>query len=251
MSANVILEVCVDSVESAVAAERGGAHRLELCSNLSNGGITPSAGLIAVVRQAVSIPLHVMIRPRGSDFCYSDEEFRVMQRDILMAKQLRADAVVFGILDVEGRIDKTRTKALVDCTAPLPVTFHRAFDMSSDLFASLQDLQSIGVARVLSSGGKQTATEGAKNLKALVAAASGTIAIIAGSGINAGNVLDLLEQTGVSEIHATLRSSAPSAMHYRNDGVFLGAKQADEYQHLVVQEQSVRDLLHAASRAKT
>jgi copper homeostasis protein len=237
-------------MESAVAAERGGAHRLELCSNLSNGGITPSAGLIAVVRQAVSIPLHVMIRPRGSDFCYSDEEFRVMQRDILMAKQLRADAVVFGILDLDGRIDTARTKQLVDFAAPLPVTFHRAFDMSSNLFASLHDLQSIGIPRVLSSGGKQTAMEGAKNLKALVTAASGTIAVIAGSGINAGNVFDLIEQTGVTEIHATLRSSTPSQMRYRNDGVFMGAKKTDEYQHLVVQEQSVRNLLQAVSRAK-
>jgi copper homeostasis protein len=250
VSANVVLEVCVDSVESAVAAERGGAHRLELCSNLSNGGVTPSAGLIAVVRQAVSIPLHVMIRPRGSDFCYSDEEFRVMQRDILMAKQLHANAVVFGLLDLDGHIDTDRTKQLADFAAPLPVTFHRAFDMSSDLFMSLRDLQSIGIPRVLSSGGKQTALEGAKNLRALVTAASGTIAIIAGSGINAGNVSDLLEQTGVSDIHSTLRSTAPSPMRYRNEVVSMGAEKTDEYQHFVVQEQTVRDLLQAVSHAK-
>ena len=250
MSKGVLLEVCVDSVESAVAAARGGAHRLELCSNLSNGGITPSAGLIAVVRQAVSIPLHIMIRPRGSDFCYSDDEFRVMQRDVLMAKQLRADAIVLGILDLDGRIDTARTKLLVASAAPLPVTFHRAFDMSSDLFTSLRDLQSIGIPRVLSSGGKQTAIEGARNLKALVAASSGTIAVVAGSGINAGNVFDLLEQTGVSEIHATLRSSLPSPMRYRNDAVSMGAGKIGEYQRLVVQEQTVRTLLRAASHAK-
>ena len=233
-----------------MAAERGGAHRLELCSNLSNGGITPSAGLIAVVRQAVSIPLHIMIRPRGSDFCYSDDEFRVMQRVILMAKQLRADAIVLGILDLDVRIDTARTKQLVDFAAPLPITFHRAFDMSADLFTSLRDLQSIGIPHVLSSGGKQTAIEGAKNLKALLAAASGTISIIAGSGIDAGNVFDLLEQTGVSEIHTTLRSSLPSPMSYRNNSVSMGATKSGEYQRLVVQEQTVRNLLQAASHAK-
>ena len=250
MSANVILEVCVDSVESAVGAARGGAHRVELCSGLHDGGVTPSAGLIATVRQAISIPLHVMIRPRGSDFCYSDDEFQVMQRDILMAKQLRADAVVFGILDLEGRVDTARTKKLAELAAPLPVTFHRAFDMSSDLLTSLQDLRAMGLARVLTSGGKETAIEGAPTLKALLAAASDKIGIMAGSGITAGNVSNLLEQTGVREIHATLRSSVASPMRYRNDAVIMGVEKSGEYQRLVVQEQSVRDLLRAASHRK-
>jgi copper homeostasis protein len=250
VSANVILEVCVDSVESAVAAARGGAHRVELCSAVYNGGVTPSAGLIATVREAISIPLHVMIRPRDSDFCYSEDEFQVMQRDILMAKQLRADAVVFGILDVEGQIDTARTKELAELAAPLPVTFHRAFDMSSDLLTSLRDLQAIGIARVLTSGGKQTAIEGAANIKALLGAASGAISIIAGSGIRASNVSDLFEQTGVREIHATLRSSVASPMRYRNDSVLMGVEKSGEYQRLVVQEQTVRDLLRAASCAK-
>jgi copper homeostasis protein len=250
MKTNVLLEVCVDSVESAVAAERGGAHRVELCTSLFNGGVTPSAGLIATVRQAITIPLHVMIRPRGSDFCYSDAEFQVMQRDILMAKQLRTDAVVFGILDLDGSVDGSRTKQLLDLAAPLTTTFHRAFDMSSDLVASLRDLQLAGVHRVLTSGGKQTAVEGAATLKALVAAAAGTIAIVAGGGITNRNVLDLIDQTGVREIHATLRSTVPSPMRYHNDAISLGAEKNTEYQRLVVQEQTVQKLLQAASQGK-
>jgi copper homeostasis protein len=172
------IEVCVDSVESAIAAERGGAHRIELCSALADGGLTPSSGLIATVRQKVDITLHVMIRPRGSDFCYSDDEFSVMQRDILMAKQLRADGVVLGILDLDGKIDTRRTKQLVELAAPLRVTFHRAFDMSRDLLHSLRELQTTGIHGVLTSGGKSTAAAGAQTLKRLVAAASGSIGIM-------------------------------------------------------------------------
>jgi copper homeostasis protein len=245
MKRNVLLEVCVDSVESAAAAQRGGAHRLELCSAPSNGGVTPSAGLIAVVRQAVSIPLHVIIRPRAGDFCYSEEEFQVMQRDILMAKQLRVDGIVVGILATDGRVDKLRTKQLVDFAAPLPVTFHRAFDMSANLADSLQDLQSIGVARVLTSGGKQTAVEGAMALKSLVAAASETLSIIAASGIRAENVSELLDLTGVREIHATLRSKSDSPMKYRNKRVTMGSEKGIEYQRALVEEQTVRDVLQA------
>src|SRR5262249_17374621 len=170
------------------------------------------------------------------DFCYSNEEFQVMQRDILMAKQLRADGIVLGILDRDGRVDKTRTKQLIDFAMPLPVTFHRAFDMSRDLTEALQDLRSIGVARVLTSGGKQTAMEGAAILTTLVDAAAGSIAIIAGSGINAGNVFDLLQLTGVSEIHATLRSSVESPMRYRNESVAMGSEKGGEYERLVVRQ---------------
>jgi copper homeostasis protein len=247
MCKDVILEVCVDSVESAVAAERGGAHRVELCSNLFDGGVTPSAGLIATVRQAVSIGLHVMIRPRGGDFCYSNDEFQIMRRDILMAKQLRADGIVFGILDLDGKVDTPRTKQFVELAAPLRVTYHRAFDMSSDLFASLRDLQAMGVHCVLTSGGKESAAEGSETLKGLVAAASGGIAIMAGGGIEDHNVSTLIERTGVREIHASLKFPVPSPMRYQNDEISMGAAKGREYQRFVVQQHKVQKLLQAAS----
>ena len=250
MNKGLILEVCVDSVESAAAAEQGGAHRVELCSSLFDGGVTPSAGLIATVRQTVSIGLHVMIRPRGGDFCYSDDEFQIMQRDILMAKQLGADGVALGILDLDGKVEVDRTRQLVDLAAPLKVTYHRAFDMSSDLFASLRDLQTIGVHCVLTSGGKQSAAEGADTLKRLVEAASDTIAIMAGCGIEDHNVSTLIERTGVREIHASLKSPIPSPMRYRNDRISMGAERGREYQRFVVDHQKVQRLLQAASNGE-
>jgi copper homeostasis protein len=250
MNQSLTLEVCVDSVESAAAAERGGAHRVELCSSLFDGGVTPSAGLIATVRQKISIGLHVMIRPRGGDFCYSDDEFQIMQRDILTAKQLGADGVVLGILDLDGRVDVSRTKQLVELAAPIKVTYHRAFDMSSDLFASLCDLQTTGVHCVLTSGGKESAAEGAETLKRLVESASNSIAIMAGCGIEDHNVSTLIERTGVREIHASLKSPIPSPMRYRNDRISMGAEKGREYQRFVVHQQKVQRLLQAASNGE-
>jgi copper homeostasis protein len=247
MTRDLTLEVCVDSVESAIAAERGGAHRVELCSALADGGITPSSGLTATVREKIAIALHLMVRPRGSDFCYSDEEFMIMQRDVLMAKQLGADGVVLGILDMDGKIDIRRTKLLVDLASPLQVTFHRAFDMSCDLIQSLRDLQATGVHRVLTSGGKQTAAEGAVALKQLVEAANNGIGIMAASGIEEHNVADLLERTGVREIHASLRSVVDSSMRYQNQQISMGTTKGREYHRLVVDQDRVRKLLTAAS----
>jgi copper homeostasis protein len=245
MNQRLVLEVCVESVESAIAAEQGGAHRVELCSALGDGGVSPSAGLIAVVRQRIQIALHVMIRPRASDFCYSEDEFAVMQRDLLMAKQLRADGVVLGILDLDGRIDIQRTKQLVALAAPMQVTFHRAFDMSGDLFQSLCDVRATGAHRILTSGGKQTAAEGAEMLKALVESANGSIGIMAASGIEEQNVAELLQRTGVREVHASLRSTVPSAMRYHNERVSMGATKGREYQRFVADQEKVRRLLSA------
>jgi copper homeostasis protein len=246
MSEPVVLEVCVDSVESAMAAERGGAHRVELCSALAEGGVSPSAGLIAVVRQRIRIGLHVMIRPRASDFCYSDEDFAVMQRDLVMAKQLRADGVVFGILRTDGKIDIERTKHLVELARPLKVTFHRAFDMTGNLLQALRDAQATGAERILTSGGKQTATEGAAMLKQLVEAANGAIGIMAASGIGEHNVAELLERTGVREVHASLRSTVTSPMRYQNEQISMGTTKGCEYQRLVADEEKVRELLSSA-----
>jgi len=248
MKDKITLEVCVDSVESAIAAERGGAHRVELCGALADGGTTPSAGLIATVREKIAIPLHVMVRPRSSDFCYSDDDFRIMQRDVEMAKALRVDGVVLGILDLDGRIDTRRTKQLVELAAPLKVTFHRAFDMSRDLVQSLHDLYATGVNRVLTSGGKQTAMDGAAVLKQLVEAANSDIRIMAASGIEEHNVAELLWRTGVREVHASLRATIRSPMRYQNQQVSMGAGNGQEYERFVVDEEKVNRLLDAASK---
>jgi len=188
----VSVEVVVDSVASASAAERGGAVRVELCGSLIEGGITPSAGLIELTRAAVSIGIFVMIRPRGGDFNYDADEFELMQRDIGVARRLGADGVVFGLLNRDGTVDIESTRKLVDMARPLAVTFHRAFDMTPDLFQALEDICKAGVDRLLTSGGAQTAPQGSDMIARLVQRAGGRIAIMPGSGIKPENARSLV-----------------------------------------------------------
>lgn len=238
----VQVEVCVDSVASAIAAESGGATRIELCSSLIEGGVTPSAGLIETARAAISIPVHVMIRPRAGDFFYDAYEFEAMRRDIAIVQKLGANGIVFGILNVEGTVALTRTRELAQLARPLAVTFHRAFDMTSDLFRALEDLSSIGIDRVLTSGAEQTALLGQRTLAELVNQAQGRVAIMAGSGIKPDNVRRLLEVTGVREIHVGLRTPIPSPMSHRNPRVSMGSVEGREYRRSVVLEEDVRRL---------
>jgi copper homeostasis protein len=247
MRDKVLIEICVDSVASAVAAEQGGARRIELCSGLLEGGITPSAGMIELVRAKVAIALQVMIRPRGGDFCYTEDEFGIMRRDIEAAKKLGADGVVFGILDADGNVDTQRSRKLVELARPLGVTFHRAFDMSVDLFRSLEDVCATGANRILTSGGQPTALQGLQSIAELVKAAKGRIAIMPGSGIRAENVRCIVEESGVREIHAGLSRSVPSPMRFRNPRISMGNEPEREYQRLVVLEENVRNLCRAAS----
>ena len=246
MSDSVLLEVCADSVESALAAQRGGAHRIELCSGLVEGGTTPSSGLISTVRSRVSIPICIMVRPRGGDFCYGTDDFETMEQDVLTAKQLGTDGVVLGILKEDGRVDVERTRHLVNLARPLKTTFHRAFDMSRNLEESLDAVIAAGVDRVLTSGGEQRVEHGTTMVKTLNIAARGRIAIMAGGGINDANVHMVMAATGVREIHASAAVSASSPMRYRNEKISMGAMKGREYQRLVVLEDKVRRLLRAA-----
>jgi len=242
---SVLVEVCVDSVASAIAAERGGASRVELCSSLIEGGVTPSAGLIETARASVTLPVHIMIRPRGGDFYYDEYEFATMQRDIELARNMRADGVVFGILKVDGSIDLARTEQLVRIARPLAVTFHRAFDMTADLLRALEDLCSIGVDRVLTSGGEPTSLLGAETIAQLIKKAEGRITIMPGSGIKPENVGALIRQTGAKEIHVGLRSVAPSPMQFRNPRISMGSSKDREYERSQVLEEDVRKLCAA------
>lgn len=244
-SNEITVEICVDSLESAIAAERGGATRVELCSDLLEGGITPSAGLIATARKKISIGLHVMIRPRGGDFLYGDDEFDVMRRDVVMAKQLGADGVVFGLLDPDGNVDVQRTRQLVDLARPLKTTFHRAFDISADLGRALENVVEAGADRILTSGGAQTALEGSAVLSTLVECAKDRVIIMAGGGIDDQNVQVVLEKTGVREIHAALKTIVESPMKYRSQSISMGVAGGSEYQRFVVPESKVVKLVRA------
>lgn len=230
-SSPVKLEVCVDSVESALAAAAGGADRLELAAELTGpGGITPSAGLIAAVRAAVSLPVHVLIRPRSGDFCYSDAEFAVMKRDIALAKRLGADGFALGILNPDGSVDTSRTAELIRLAWPLSVTFHRAFDMAADPFAALEAVIDLGCDRLLTSGQERTAYEGRALIAQLVARAAGRLIVMPGAGVNEENIAELLRVTGAREVHSSARVRQPSPMRYCNERVAMDFCAASGYE---------------------
>lgn len=197
----LLIEACVETVESSLAAQRGGAGRLELCAALGDAGTTPSAGMIAAVKSAVRIPVVVIIRPRGGGFVYSDIEMDVMRRDIESARTSGADGVAIGVLTADARIDGTRTAELVRLASGMSVTCHRAFDMTSKLDESLEALIEAGVGRVLTSGGATSALEGALMIKSLRERACGRIEIMAGGGIREENVAEVVRSSGVSQIH--------------------------------------------------
>jgi copper homeostasis protein len=207
MPNRLILEICVESVDHAVAAERGGAHRIELCANLSSGGTTPSVALMQTARREVRIPIHVLIRPREGDFCYSDDELEIMRNDIRAVKQFGMDGIVLGILNENGGVDIARTKVLVELSHPLPVTFHRAFDESKNLENSLEEVIHTGASRILSSAGQPRATDALPTLARLVQAARERISIMPCGGINSDNVLDIVRTTSAQEIHTSAGTS--------------------------------------------
>jgi copper homeostasis protein len=239
------LEICVDSVESAGAAEAGGAQRVELCSALIEGGLTPSLGLVRAVRLRVDIGVHLMVRPRGGDFFYSEDEIAIMREDIALAAQSGVEGVVFGLLTRQGEIDVERTRRLVELARPMEVTFHRAIDMTRDVVRSLEDVIATGADRVLTSGGAQTAMQGADRICTMVSVAGDRIAVMAGGGIRTENVSQIARATGATEFHSSVRRSLPSPLSYQAQGIHLGDMSVDDYARSGVNTEDVRSLRQA------
>ena len=244
----VLVEACVDSVASAVAAERGGAQRIELCAALADGGTTPSAGMIAACRKAVSIPLFVIVRPRGGGFNYSDDERDVMRRDVIAACELGADGIVTGGLRRDGTVDVALMQSIVEAAGDRPVTFHRAFDVTPAFDEALDVLAANGVHRVLTSGGAPTAIEGAAVLAALVRQAAERIVVMAGGGVREENVREVVATTGVREVHVRLtRLARDGTVHA--DGIRIRKPlPVDETAWEETDEQRVRGLVTAVTR---
>lgn len=248
MTARRVFEVCVDSVESALAAQSGGADRIELCSALGEGGLTPSTGLMEVVRAKFHRTLAVMVRPRAGDFCYSDFEFEVMRRDLMELKQRGADMFVFGLLATNGDVDVVRTAELVALARPLPVTFHRAFDLARDPFASLETLIQLGLERVLTSGQEKSVLEGLELLTQLVKAAGDRITVVPGGGITERNLPRILRESNVREFHVSASSTRDSQMEFRNGRVPMGRTlAASEFAVTIASESRVRQFHGLAS----
>ena len=226
----ITFEISIDSVQSALNAEKAGANRVELCASLIEGGTTPSIGMIKTVRSSIDILMFVIIRPRGGDFLYSKEEFDVMCNDILEAKKNGADGIVSGALTENGDIDIEKTRKMIELAYPLPFTFHRAFDMCRDPHEALEQLISLKAARILTSGQRNSAEEGIPLLKELVKKADDRITIMPGAGVNINNIIPLITETKASEFHFSGKKKFPSKMRYFNRNINMGnSNEVDEY----------------------
>ena len=244
-----LVEVAVDSVGSAVAAQAGGASRLELCAGLLEGGTTPSAGLIAACREHVAIPVFVLVRPRSGDFVYDEAELEVMRRDIAVARDLGVDGVVIGALRPDGAVDLERTGALVEAARPLDVTFHRAFDFTRDAAEALAAVASLGIDRILTSGRAATAFDGIQTLAEVVGAAGTRPAIVAAGGITEDNVARIVHGTGVREVHVRAAARRDSVMTYRRANLSLAKPPLGEYARLETDRRHVERLRQALEDA--
>ena len=245
MSGKSKIEICANSVESAVKAQEGGAYRVELCAGIPEGGTTPSFGEIRMARQLLQqTKLHVIIRPRGGDFLYTQLEQEIMLHDIKVARQLGADGVVFGCLTAEGNVDIPAMKKLMNAVGDMNVTFHRAFDMCKDPKKALEQIIELGCSRILTSGQEANAVKGIPLLKELVEQADGRIIIMPGCGVNPNNIRQIAEETGASEFHFSGRSSYESEMIFRNPKVSMGGTvKIEEYQRDITNPEIVKAAL--------
>lgn len=245
----VSLEVCANSAISAIAAQNGGAIRVELCDNLHHGGTTPSHGHITVARKALHIKLYILIRPRSGDFLYSNTEFEIMLSDVRHAIERGCDGIVTGILNKDGTVDTERNSQLINMARQhgLAATFHRAFDFCKNQEKAMEEIISVGFERILTSGGKSTAMEGASVIRNLIKQANGRIQIMPGGGINEHNVADLVRYTGATEIHSSVRSIINSNMTHRNDHIMMSNNYFDEYAIDITSTELVRKLIIKAN----
>ena len=220
-----VLEVCCGSLASALAAQEGGAHRVELCDNLYEGGTTPSHGTLSLAREKLTIKINVLVRPRGSDFVYNEDEMEIIRRDVNMCKELGMDGVVIGFLTPGGEVDVEKTTEIVRLARPMSVTFHRAFDMCKAPYKALEELIEIGVDRILTSGQKNMAPEGIDMIAELVKKAGDRIIIMPGAGLEVDNIAEFHAKVGAKEYHSTLWDKVESVMEFRRSDVFMGGSQ--------------------------
>ncbi len=243
----MIFEICVEGVDGAVAAQEGGGDRVELCASLMEGGITPSFGTIRAALKLCYLPIHVILRPRGGDFLYSDAEFASMLDDGREIARMHAAGIVIGCLTADGRIDEVRMKALIDAAQPPSVTCHRAFDMTRDPEEALEALVRCGVQRVLTSGQRPTAVEAIPLFRKLNEQAAGRIVIMACGELGPDNIAQVKGETGLTEFHFAALKSEPSGMRYRNPSVGMGGTELDrEYTNILSDPAQIRATIAAA-----
>ena len=242
----VTCEVCVEGFSGAQAAAEGGAHRIELCAGLVEGGTTPSHGAMALALERLEIPTVVLIRPRGGDFLYSREELETMLRDISLAKEAGAFGVATGALTKDGRVDEGAMRQIREAAGPMSLTFHRAFDMVHDPWASLESLVELGADRILTSGGERSVPEALESLQALVERAKDRISIMPGGGIREANIREIVERTGAREVHFTAFSRWESPMAVRNTRPLMGSNSVPgEYERMGTDPVEVRRIMEA------
>lgn len=244
----MLLEICVDSLDSVIACAEGGADRIELCTSLTEGGLTPSAGMLAQARDLFPGEIAMMIRPRGGDFVYSPVEVVAMSADIELARDLGADAVVFGCLSPDGTIDIAAVETLLEVCHGMPAVFHRAFDVSRDLLESLETIAGLGFERILTSGGKPYVMQALDTIAGLVTKAGDRVEILPGGGIKAGQIPEIVKVTKAEQIHLSARSLQESAMTFRKPEIPMGAASVPgEYERLIADAALIakaKEMLH-------
>lgn len=235
-----ILEACVDSVESALAAKRGGANRLELCGNLIIGGTTPSPQLYREIRKTCDIKIHVLIRPRFGDFCYTAHEFNVIKEEVKMFRELGADGVVIGILKPDGTLNREQMKELMEETGEMSVTLHRAFDVCRDPYEALEQVKALGINTILTSGQGNNCMDGKEKLAELIIRAEGRVDILVGSGVDASVIRAIYPEVPSHSFHMSGKVTLDSEMKYRNEGVNMGLRSLSEFEIWRTSEEKIK-----------